>query len=311
MARSVLAAAVLAWALAWGGPAEAQQGPWRGSPASPPDAGGVPTARPPMAPGPASQPLAQAPFPPLTPTQQTFVDRWLAAWEARSTAIQQFETEFTLYEYDPVFGPADKPRFTELGVLKYKAPDKGYFRVDGERPELWICDGRSIYEFNHQDRVRREFPLPPEMQGQAIRNGPLPFLFGAKADELKSRFWIRGVAPPDDKRDTEVWLEAYPRWQRDAADYRRADLVLDAKTVLPKAIQLHLPDNVPPLAWSRQRKVYSFEAKTMRVNPSALLAVFQRDPFDADAQTPHGWKKLVEKAATAEQLGAEPPGPRR
>ena len=35
----------------------------------------------------------------------------------------------------------------------------------------------------------------PEMQGQSIGDGPLPFLFGAKADTMKSRYWIREITP--------------------------------------------------------------------------------------------------------------------
>ena len=41
-------------------------------------------------------------------------------------------------------------------------------------------------------------PLPKEMQGEAIADGPVPFIFGAKADKMKQRYWIRDVTPKEE-----------------------------------------------------------------------------------------------------------------
>jgi hypothetical protein len=100
------------------------------------------------------------------------------------------------------------------GELKYAAPDKGLFRVketkqwspearryEIRRPATPVSTGcataTSIYEFRHSERQLRETKLPPEMRGKAISDGPLPFVFGAKADTLKKRYWMRIVTPPD------------------------------------------------------------------------------------------------------------------
>ena len=45
------------------------------------------------------------------------------------------------------------------------------------------------------------------MQGEAIADGPIPFIFGAKVDKMKQRYWIRDITPKEEigKR---TWLEA-------------------------------------------------------------------------------------------------------
>ena len=37
--------------------------------------------------------------------------------------------------------------------------------------------------------------MPPELQGKAIVDGPLPFLFGADAQKLKQRYYLRIITP--------------------------------------------------------------------------------------------------------------------
>ena len=60
--------------------------------------------------------------------------------------------------------------------------------------------GQSIFEYKFNDKKLVERPLPPEMRGERIADGPLPFLFGPKADEMKARYWIRVITPEDAKK---------------------------------------------------------------------------------------------------------------
>ena len=87
----------------------------------------------------------------------------------------------------------------------------------GDTGEHWVCNGTSIYEFRHGDRQLRETKLPPELRGKAISDGPLPFVFGAKADTLKKRYFMRLVTPPG--VTDQIWLESLPRFQADAANF--------------------------------------------------------------------------------------------
>ena len=59
-----------------------------------------------------------------------------------------------------------------------------------------MCDGKSVFEYRHQDKHLVERPIPKELQGQSIVDGPLPFLFGAEAAKLKARYWLRIAEHP-------------------------------------------------------------------------------------------------------------------
>lgn len=290
----------------------AQTRPWPGS---------TPAERPPAGPAQPAAPrypqLQQRPAPPqklppgfpLTPQQEAYLDQVLDVWERCSMAVKTFESSFTRWEYDPVFGPAKGPRYVEYGKLKYAAPDRGMFQVthtdqDGKavaiapaREEHWICDGKSIFEYNYVKKQLIQHKLPPSLQGQAIADGPLPFLFGAEAAKLKQRYLIR-VIPSPPGRQGETWLEAWPRLQRDAADFRRAELILTNKDVMPMGLHLYLPNG-------KNHTAYQFH--NIVTNHSDPLRFFKGDPFRAP--TPFGWKKIVEEPPT--QQASRPSGDNR
>jgi len=292
------------------GPALAQQTtPWR-PPApgaqrvgSPPTAGPDQPVYPQQAPTlqrrPAAAPQpARAPFL-LTPQQQNYLDWVLQAWEQQSSRVNTFECNFIRWEYDAVFGDPDKPKHEDKGRLKYAAPDRGLFEIKGERAEMWVCDGKSIYEYNYAKKQLIQYKLPPESQGEAISNTPLPFLFGAKTAELKKRYFMRVVTPKDRRDQGEVWLEAYPRHQQDAANFRRAELILKTKGMVPHALQVYDTGG-------KNRTAYRFD-KIVINDP--LGQFFRINPFLAP--TPPFWKKIVEEPL-APQVSRQPaiPTPR-
>jgi TIGR03009 family protein len=228
--------------------------------------------------GQAAAPPAAAPQPPpaaaqppaLSPQEQAALDRLLAAWEARSAAVKTWSCTFHKWEYN-AWSPADEKggrlAFAESGgELKYAAPDKGLFRIKeskqwnpqtrryelrgGEQGEHWVCNGESIYEFRHADRQLHETKLPPEMRGKAISDGPLPFVFGAKAETLKKRYWMRIITPP--QVTDQIWLEALPRFQADAANFSKVELILRSRDLMPFAIQIYKPGG-------RDQDVYQFD----------------------------------------------------
>lgn len=269
-----------------------QQNPWRGSHPSA-RTGETPAthvqAHPARQPQPQrphvrqpQSPAGQKPRAPFTLTQQqqAEVDAVLRAWEQQGHSVKTFACDFTRLEYDPVWGPADRPKFIDQGTIHYARPDKGRFEVEGQRPERWICDGKSIYAYDFQQQKLTEHQLPPELQGQAIADGPLPFLFGAKAEKLKQRYLMRLITPPDVQN--QIWLEAYPRFQADAANFRKAEMILTADQMRPFALQLHLPNG-------KNRTVYKFDNIVVN-DPFSFL---KGDPFRAS--TPAGWTKVVQQ----------------
>ncbi len=282
------------------------------SPVAPPPAPAQP-APPQALPAPqrlAAVPPAQPPV--LSPQQQAALDQLLAAWEARNAAVRTWSCTFHKWEYNawsPADAGGDRLAFAEsTGELKYASPDKGLFRVreskqwnpetrryeirSGEAGEHWVCNGESIYEFRHTDRQLRETKLPPEMRGKAISDGPLPFVFGARADTLRKRYWMRIITPPE-VRD-QVWLEALPRYQADAANFSKVELILQARDLMPFAIQIYKPGG-------QDRDVYQFDPRTSLIDKGLdMLRDF------AKPTTPFGYKYVLEDL----QAQAGPPPPR-
>lgn len=251
---------------------------------------------------PASQPAQSVEAAPLTPQQQAALDQLLAAWEARNARVTTWSCTFYKWEYN-AWSPADQAgerlAFSEsTGEIKYAAPDKGLFRVKTSkqwnpekrqyeaRPansgEHWVCNGTSIYEFRHSERQLRETKLPPEMQGRAISEGPLPFVFGAKADTLRKRYSMRIITPPGVA--DQVWLEARPRFQVDAANFSKVELILQANDLMPFAIQIYKPGG-------QDRDVYQFDPRTSLIDRGLdLIRDFSR-PL-----TPLGYTFIEEEA---------------
>ena len=255
---------------------------------------------------PMQQAVPQQPAP-LTPEQQAALDRLLAAWEARNAAVTTWSCSFHKWEYNawsPADGGGERLAFSEsTGEIKYAAPDKGLFRVKestqwnpetrryekrtGDTGEHWVCNGTSIYEFRHSERQLRETRLPPEMQGKAISDGPLPFVFGAKADTLKKRYFMRLITPPG--VTDQIWLESLPRYQADAANFSKVELILQARDLMPFAIQVFKPGG-------QDRDVYQFDPRTSLIDKGLdMFRDFSRPV------TPLGYKFILDDVSAGPQ----------
>lgn len=267
---------------------------------------------------PQSQPQQPPPPPPppfrLTPQQEAQVDRVLNLWEERNRKIKTFDCRFKRWIYDDVFqGQQDpdkplQPKYIESGVIKFAAPDRGMFRVetaekDGRevpiepnQTEHWICDGRAVYEFDPVKKQVTEHKLPPELQGKAIANSPLPFLFGAEAKNLKARYYIRIITPPE--VGEQIWLEAYPRYQQDAANFHHAQFIIAEREMRPFALRLVEPNG-------KDYRVYQFY--DIVVNDP--LKFFKGDPFRPF--TPVGWQLVPDATRQPAQARRPPPDGRR
>ena len=255
----------------------------------------------PVAPRPQSiQPRASeqpaAPFT-LTPQEQQMLDRELANWEHRSQQIQTLQCEVHRFEYNRTFDT----QVEGVGELRYRAPDKGLYEISrydresrktAEPLDHWVCDGLSIFEFNYAAKQLIERPLPPELQGKAIANGPLPFLFGAQAADLKRRYWLRLIAPPPAYQG-KLCIEAYPKSQFDAANFSRAIFVMDPQEGIPLALLLDMPNG-------QSQTTHVFQK--VAVNKTNWL-----ESDFAKPRTPFGWKRVVEQPEPLADVPAAPP----
>jgi len=269
------------------------------------------------APAPAAVPQAPT-WIPLAEDHQKYLDQLLAYWEHKSSQTNRYRCVFKRWEYDPVFGPKEGAKTYSEGVIKYSAPDKGLFRVDklleyraprnpGEQPSWeapqkatnslnhWICDGTNIYEFDQVKQELVQYTLPPEVRGQAIGKGPLPFLFNAKSDDIKRRFWLRVITPRDTKG--EYWLEAVPKTQEDAANFRQIHIIIDEADYLPKAMVLFDP--------ASGRTTFQFSDREVNFSVFAQqLNLFHREFYEP--KVPAGWTRRIEASVQAALPAQDP-----
>jgi TIGR03009 family protein len=267
------------------------QGPGPAQPGAvgqPPAQGRLPVA------APEPQPWVQAPFV-LTVQEQNNIDLVLRQWQQTGAEVKTFECSFTVWTYNAAFGPApDKPMRTDTGVLRYAQPDKGMYKIDTEGGEYWLCDGKAIYEFRSSTKQLVENRLPPQLQGKAIADGPLPFVFGVDAQKLKQRYWIRIITPKE--AEGQIWLQAFPRTQQDAANFERVEIILSNKTLLPEGLQLVEPQG-------KNRKAYAFTS--LKVNNPVHMVKGWIGWF-VSPQTPPFWTRVVNEAPNAAGPAAQP-----
>lgn len=206
------------------------------------------------------QPAARQVGPPpefqLSPAQQQRLDQMLDYWQSKTSSIQTLSAQFGRWVYDPVFGPKDAKQAAKfsIGEIRYAAVDKGMIREDKvyeydsakkgqdkpftlskELGEHWVCTGTSVFEYDHHAKKLNEIKLPQSMQGNAIAEGPLPFMFGAKAEAIKKRYWIREI--PQKSVGAPYHLEFLPKHAGES--YSRIQIKLDAKKFLPTEMVLY------------------------------------------------------------------------
>lgn len=239
----------------------------------------------------------------IPPKLQEHTDKVLNFWEFHSSKIERYRCEFQRWEYDQTFDPKKFQTYSK-GRIMYAKPDKGLFevselhqgrKVEGRvgytkqsntELEKWICDGKTIFAFDHRNKRLNEQPIPPDVQGKQIVEGPLPFFFGAKAAQIKARYWVR-LNP--EVRDKFV-VQAIPKFQKDAANFQRIDIIIpDDEQFLPKAILMFHPGGA--------RTTFEFAKRetNWRDNPLDPLKLFHREFFNP--KTPAGWVRVKQPLA--------------
>ncbi|HVX12092.1 MAG TPA: TIGR03009 domain-containing protein [Pirellulales bacterium] len=253
----------------------------------------------------------QASWGQLKPADDAALERALQEWEKRSSQVDTLECTFTCWKYDIVVGKQSRdgsslPTRVCKGIIRYAKPDKGQYRITEEavnpteenlefkekEDEYWVCDGNAVYEFNHEKKQLIERRLPNELKGKAISNSPLPFVFGTTAAKMRERYWMR-LKTPAKLAGVETWLEIEPIYAEDRANYQTATVVLQDKTMLPKAVSLKLPNG--------NFTNYMFDPPAVNNPLKKLLGHFQVP------RLPSGWKRLVEDAPPPATRPA-PPG---
>ena len=265
---------------------------------------------------------------PITPQEQAHIDQILQYWEKSTADIKRYACKFKRWQYNSTDNfveqlaqqlKADMRAIATTiaaGEVKYMAPDKGMFKVDKlvtltgqveakNRPEYkefenkfgewWLCDGEAVYEYDRSLQKCTIHELPKEMQGTAILDSPMPFVFGINANKIKERYWVRALAPPNDAqgkpRNDIFVIEVYPKFQSDAANYDHVQVFLDRAEFLPvmmvKFNTEHLDE--PGSALHDNREVFEFAEREKNESLLKKLGgMFGKEfiPFDV----PKNWQ---------------------
>jgi len=239
----------------------------------------------------------------LTPADQGVVNDVLNRWEELSKDHKRLSIKFNRFEFNATFAESpNKPIHIDHGEARFEAPDKWLWEikgeyvdgklVEGQRAERFVCDGKSIHEFNYNDKTVTQHMLANDTSGTDLIKSVLPFLFGPKADDLNRRYAIRLIAFPGLPKD-HICIDAWPRFQQEARNYNNAQLILRWSDMQPTGMRLVLPTETDKIS-------YEFtEVKINDNNPLNLL----NDPFKVKA--PSGWTLHVEQMPSA-QVGARP-----
>lgn len=197
----------------------------------------------------------------------------LKAWEEKSAAIDRVTAELKRFDYDHVFRIEKRA----IGEYWFEAPDKGRidFRPDPQIPDppqsrivrdgtpqiytvqadshqVWICTGNEILDIDVPNKSYNRAEIASQFRGERITDGPLPFLFGMKASKVMDRYVLSvgTMHDPEGKRPVPegappaepiIHIVAFPLDPRLQQEFRKAEVLLDARTYTPRAVKLFDP----------------------------------------------------------------------
>jgi TIGR03009 family protein len=236
------------------------------------------------------------------------LEQVLRDWEAKSSQFQRLRGNQHRITYDDTFGVEKHCD----GEFTYEAPDKGSYKLEPSKipensvsrtktrtgqpytlqagdTERWVCTGEFIVQINDKEKTYSVIEIPPENRGKNIIDGPLPFLFGMKAEQAKMRYFLK-LLPG---REGQVWLSVKPRRREDAANWREATVIIDDQTFLPFAVRLVDPSG-------QGTTVHTFS----NIEVNKKKAWFGEDPLKPNLR---GYKR-TQPTGSAEAAGEATPG---
>lgn len=247
------------------------------------------------------------------------LEQILKDWERESAKIHKLVGAHERTVYNGVYEVQKISR----GQFYYEAPDKGRidltgikpkpgekakrknpktgepYRLEKEQDTKWICNGKEVLNINDEEKTIESFPLPEDLQGTNIIHGPLPFLFGMKAEEAKKRFVLSFADQDDPKKNNEkeVWIVAKPRQVMDRDNFQEATIILDRERFLPRAVRLIDPSG-------NLETVYNFPLNELHVNKKELVPlIFRNSPFQPKTA---GYKIIRQDVASPQDPKSAP-----
>ena len=160
--------------------------------------------------------------------------------------------------------------------------------------ECWVCTGQSVFSFDFEQKARHEEKIPPRLQGNVVES-PLPFLFGAKKDDVMKRYWVRYIPKYETDAqgqkkliENEIWLDIYPKRINDAQTYSKVELILSADDFMPLAIHMYAP-NYNPAKNNYSSRYFIFQNRQVNGRWSLLQGWLNRF---VEVSVPPTWRKV-------------------
>ncbi len=179
------------------------------------------------------------------------LDEFLAKWEEFGRGIKRVSCDVHMREFDGVLQQnSKKPVVHTWGQFRFITPSQFMYHVKGEfvytdaKPDgewkpgqnewMIVLNSKEFLQYDFQNKKVVVFPVVSEEQDMDLTmdNGQFPLFFVAKANVLKNRFYLRIITPAA-KQKTQVWIEAFPRYARDAQQFQSITFILDLKDLQP------------------------------------------------------------------------------
>ena len=264
---------------------------------------------------------------PLPADEQQYIEQVLDYWQQTSDKVKHYKCNFLRYDYDTEFVNIRDPRTNQLyahhqatGEIRFAAPDKArfettkVFKFTGAPKEqggnaiyeplkghsmwgrtineCWVCTGQSVFSFDFEQKARHEEKIPPRLQGNVVES-PLPFLFGAKKDDVMKRYWVRYIPKYETDAqekliENEIWLDIYPKRINDAQNYSKVELILSADDFMPLAIHMYAP-NYNPAKNNYSSRYFIFQNRQVNGKWSLLQGWLNRF---VEVSVPPTWRKV-------------------
>ncbi|MGI6400724.1 MAG: hypothetical protein ACOX0A_01190 [Thermoguttaceae bacterium] len=186
-----------------------------------------------------------------TEAEQQQLNEFLARWEEFGLGVKRVSCDVHMREFDGVLQQNSKTPFAHTwGHFRFITPNQFMYHIRGEfiysdaSPEgewkegqnewMIVLNSKEFLQYDFKNKNVVVYPVVSEEQDMDLTmdNGQFPLFFVANANVLKNRFYMRIVTPAS-KQKTQVWIEAFPRYARDAQQFRSITVILGLKDLQP------------------------------------------------------------------------------
>jgi TIGR03009 family protein len=260
---------------------------------------------------------------PVNEADQARMQLLLKQWEGQSAKLQTLEVDVYRIDRNPAWWD-DEEHF--IGHAAFKTPQLAYldFRKVALQPQsepndknqkklvpkrdrnnqivsapyqTIVCTGSEVWDYHSEDWQVFVYTLDSDSRKRAIEEGPLPFLFNMKADEVQRRYEMT-LAGEDKER---YLVKVKPLFDEEKERFSTAWIYLDKTYLLPKRIVLRAPDgnSTQDFTLSHQKANEKVDPRYFQgVNPGKKWKLYRNPGGNGPASPP----------ANARARRRQPPG---